>query len=362
MAGTCERRNLLLDLAQSAILDAVRDHRPPEDAVAALLQGWMSAGVHPDATELTFTTRGPVESLGFVVHDDTGPAGGLILRLPGEFPDSFEAVDATDGSLESVRRGFFATDEQTISPPQTTVRVLGPLRIDCDDRPVPVPVGRPAHALMLVALHGGRVHSEVLVDALWPETDTVVGSTRLRNVLARLRRTAGDLLVRDGEAITFAPGVRVDVEEFEAATRDALRRTGATADEQRSAAEQALHLVRGEVLEEARYEAWAASFRDRIRHDVLALHDLLGQLAARSDQLEIALDHAERAIVIEPYDEHRYIEIARWLHLAGRTGAARRILTRGRAAWAELDLDPTPAFCAVECELAATAPPSDTAA
>ena len=50
-----------------------------------------------------------VEAMAFVV--DAGPAGtagGLLLRLPGELPDSFEAVAAPSSpDPAAVRRAFF---------------------------------------------------------------------------------------------------------------------------------------------------------------------------------------------------------------------------------------------------------------
>ena len=50
-----------------------------------------------------------------------------------------------------------------------------------------------------------------------------VGRRRIRNVLARVRATCGDLVIRIGEALSLAPGIDVDVADFEAAGDRVLR-------------------------------------------------------------------------------------------------------------------------------------------
>lgn len=78
------------------------------DEVARRVRSACALTVHVDPRFEVDPITG-VEALAFVV--DAGPAGsagGLLLRLPGELPDSFEAV-ATPSSVDplEIRREFF---------------------------------------------------------------------------------------------------------------------------------------------------------------------------------------------------------------------------------------------------------------
>lgn len=94
------RRDDLLAVARGVVAA-----RPEPEEVAARLQAAWPASLEGVVIEPDFVPdpRTGVESLALVV--DPG-AGALILRLPGELPDSFEVVDTDDGCA-GVRRRFF---------------------------------------------------------------------------------------------------------------------------------------------------------------------------------------------------------------------------------------------------------------
>ncbi|MGH3399326.1 MAG: hypothetical protein ACRDPO_32030, partial [Streptosporangiaceae bacterium] len=75
---------------------------------------------------------------------------------------------------------------------------------------VDLPAGRPAVAMRVVCAAGGRIPAEALMEVLWPGTGLEAGRNRLRNLLSRLRATAGRVLVRDGPVISLEPSAEVD--------------------------------------------------------------------------------------------------------------------------------------------------------
>ncbi|HKE72194.1 MAG TPA: winged helix-turn-helix domain-containing protein, partial [Acidimicrobiales bacterium] len=75
------------------------------------------------------------------------------------------------------------------------VRCLGGFRLELDGSPVDVGAVKPRAraALHLLAAHGGRpVHTETLVDALWPDLDAASGKRNLQVAVSSLRRLLDD--------------------------------------------------------------------------------------------------------------------------------------------------------------------------
>ncbi|WP_309708898.1 NB-ARC domain-containing protein [Armatimonas sp.] len=84
-----------------------------------------------------------------------------------------------------------------------TLRFLGSPQIQRTGVALPLPRTRKAVSLLaLLALNAGRsVDRKFLADTLWPESESTVGATNLRQALAILRRTLGpdaDLLIAEG--------------------------------------------------------------------------------------------------------------------------------------------------------------------
>lgn len=202
------------------------------------------------------------------------------------------------------------------------VRLLGGFSVCRDGGPVPLPAGTGAQAVKFVALQGGRVTADQLVEALWPGAEPGRGRIRLRNVLARLRQSA-ELLTRDGDDIALVPGCSVDAVTFLEESVAAL--TG-TEEQLRRAVER----YPGELLPGDRYQDWTSGPRERLRNRYLALLDRLATLCAERAAVDDALQWWERALDVEPYDEDRYIAMATLLVSAGRTGPANRVVRRAQ--------------------------------
>jgi DNA-binding SARP family transcriptional activator len=234
-------------------------------------------------------------------------------------------------------------------PEATAVRLFGGLRLTRDSTPLPTPVGTCAALLRIVAT-SGAVHVDELTEALWPEAAPGAGRARLRNVLSRLRASCGDVEIRVGETVAVADDVEVDVAVFESTARRALALP--EGDPRRQVwAKQALSWCGGELLPEDVYHEWSAAPRERVRHFRLALLDLVADDAAASGDVSGALRRWQEAASIEPYDEGRYVKMARLLIADGRWGAAHTVLERAEAALADLGLTASPALAEIRRRL-----------
>lgn len=231
------------------------------------------------------------------------------------------------------------------SAPAVGVRLFGGARVVREGRPVTPPAGAPA-ALLRVVATCGAVHVEELAEALWPDAPHGSGRARLRNVLSRLRASCGDVVVRVGETVAVAEGVEVDLAVFEGTARKALA-LPVDSPERAATAKRALACHDGELLPEDLYREWATVPRERARGLRLALLDAVAEDAARAGDVNGALRRWEEASRLEPYDEVRYVAMARLLLEHGRSGAAHAVLERAEAALAALALPPSPALLEV---------------
>lgn len=274
----------------------------------------------------------------FEVAADLGHPQGPRLREP----------DIARGLLPlAAAAGSVVAQRLLAGAGRLTVNALGGFEVRHDRRPVMLPAGRPALAVRAVVGAGGRIRAESLIEILWPDTDPDTGRSRLRNLLNRLHTAAGEILVRDGDAIALPPGSEIDAVAFESDARHALRpETDGTSAVVR--ARSALTRYHGDLLPHDLDQAWADGYRQRLRGCYVDLLDLLADDAVERGEVDEAVRLTRRGIDAEPYDEGRYVRLATWLRSQGRVGTARTVLARGRAALAELSLVPSDRFRQVE--------------
>jgi DNA-binding SARP family transcriptional activator len=215
------------------------------------------------------------------------------------------------------------------------VTVLGRFEVARPSGTLALPPGLPTQLVKLLACAGGRLPSDAVVESLWPETEPASGRKRLRNVLNRLRESAGELVVREFEMLALAPGVEVDAVAFE---REALQ---ALAARDAGAARASLGRYGGELLPDDRYAPWAAEPRERLARRHLALVDLLADRAEAEGEVDETLRWLERGIAADPLDESRYLRSAHLLLAQGRRGRALDVLRAAAAALRDLDLEPS---------------------
>lgn len=205
-----------------------------------------------------------------------------------------------------------------------TVRLLGGFEVRRGHTDRTPPPGRLAAAVKVVALRGGRASVEAVITDLWPEASPETGRERLRQLLARLRRASGELLVRHGDVLALPDDAVIDHETFVAAAREALAHPGVGSVEP---ARRALrHPV--ELLPEDAAEEWAQAPRREAHRLRLAVLD---RLAADSDQAgdrQAAITALEEALALAPEDHARAGRAAALLEAEGREGAARALRRR----------------------------------
>jgi DNA-binding SARP family transcriptional activator len=243
-------------------------------------------------------------------------------------------------------------------PAATTayVRLFGGAQVERDGLPAPPPAGAPSALLRIVATWGA-LHVEQVCEALWPGAPPATGRARLRNVLSRLRAACGELVVRESDTVRLGDGVAVDLAVFESTARAALGRSEGSS-ERIALAKRALACHDGELLPEDLYREWATVPRERARALRLALLDAVAEDAAAAGDVSGALRRWEEATALEPYDEVRYVAMARLLLAHGRWGAAAAVLDRADSALAALSLPASPALREVRAALRQEGPSS----
>lgn len=238
------------------------------------------------------------------------------------------------------------------------VTVLGGFGVRRGGRELALPVGMTTTAVQAVAVRGGRVRTEELIELLWPGAPADRLRNRLRNLLSRLHAAAGDVLVRDRAEIALAPGTTIDAATFEAQASNALaRHPDEYPPEATARARVALDRYVGELLPDQPYAAWATEPRERLRSQYLELLDLLIAESERREDIDAAVRLLQRAIATEPHDEARYLRLAQLLSTQGRAGSALATLRRARSALAGIGIEPSSRLLATERSITPIAEP-----
>ncbi|MGN6797297.1 MAG: BTAD domain-containing putative transcriptional regulator [Gaiellaceae bacterium] len=222
-------------------------------------------------------------------------------------------------------------------------RLLGPLEVEDDGRPIALAAAKERALLaVLVLRRGGRVSTDRLIDALWGDAPPATALKSVQVYVAHLRRALGsdrivthergyELIVADGE---------VDLDRFERLVAQAVEA------EPRRAAEllgEALRLVRGAPLADLALEPWAVPEAAVIEERVLEATE------ARIDA-ELALGRHRRLVAeleelfsLHPYREHLLEQLMLALYRSGRQAEALKAYRAGvDRLRTELGLEPGP--------------------
>lgn len=198
-----------------------------------------------------------------------------------------------------------------LAPAPVTLRLLGAFGVCVAGRAVAETAlpRRARELLQLLSLQPQRsLPNEAVVDALWPQLDPQAGSANLRKAAHHARQFVGqaDALVLRGGRIFLLPGRSVECDAlcFEQAADAALAAGDALACRTAAA------LYAGDLLPEARYEAWSEAPRQRLRDKYLRLLRQAGAL--------------EQLVEAEPDDEAAHLALMRAELAAGRRSAALR--------------------------------------
>ena len=216
------------------------------------------------------------------------------------------------------------------------VVMQGPITVVGPGGAEEVPAGNPQRLVGAVIAYGGSATFDQLSEAIWPGEDVEVSRARLRNVLLRLRRGAGDVIMRSGSGVRLAPDVTCDLHDFERLATDALASARADPEMAGVLATDALKLFEGYVFSDFEYEEWAIEARRAADNQAIALLDLLSVQAEDSGDLPLAQSLAERALRLDRYTDSRYVRLAELMAGQGRNAAAVAVLEDAAAVAREL--------------------------
>ena len=225
----------------------------------------------------------------------------------------------------------------TASVSESRVVVMGgPMTVMVGTAVLPIPAGNPQRLVGVIVASGGSVTIDQASEALWGDDDVERSRTRLRNVLLRLRRAVGDIVVRTGSGLRLAPAVTCDLYDFRRRAQDAQ----ATARADPELAGELARVVLGErddpVFVDFEYDEWAVAARRQIEQQRISLLDLLSVQAEDAGDLLAAQVLAERALVFDRYTDSRYVRLAELFTMQGRAAAAIAVLEDAAAAAREV--------------------------
>jgi len=129
---------------------------------------------------------------------------------------------------------------------EPVVCVLGRLRVIDSNGSPRIPTGQSQRSLLLfLALHGGTVHAEHAMEALWPGVPLESGRALLRNVLRRLGQSCGPIIKREGACLVLHADT--DLRHYQEALATLLQHAG------------------DELAPDVRYTDWADDVRRTLR-------------------------------------------------------------------------------------------------
>lgn len=250
-----------------------------------------------------------------------------------------DAHDAHDAAIDEPDEHLGVLGSAGSWQSRWAVAVLGRFDVQRDGQTVVVPTGLPDQAVKFIAVRGGRVRADELIDVLWPDASPDVGRKGMRNLMSRLQQADCPVLEREGDAVQLPRGTWVDALAFQTVADRVLlniRHPGAA-----EGARLALDHYRGDLLEENLYWDWVEEPRERLRRRRVALLDLLVTDARRRGSMAEVVTLMEMAIEAQPYDDLRYLEVAETLIEMGRRGRAARYIHRAKQVLLAYGLEPS---------------------
>ncbi len=207
--------------------------------------------------------------------------------------------------------------------PMLSIRLLGPLEVAVDGRPIMVDTRKALAIVALVAAERRPFARDELAAMFWPESDDEAARGALRRTLSALRTAVGGVGIVTGRAQVALDQAasNVDLEEFER-----LAESSRPSDLEAAAA-----LARGPFLagfalrDSPAFDDWQAARAIRVERKVGDMLDRL--LAARLDGGDPggAVEAARRRVDLDPLDEPGQRRLIALLGLMGdRAGAIRQ--------------------------------------
>jgi DNA-binding SARP family transcriptional activator/streptogramin lyase len=219
-------------------------------------------------------------------------------------------------------------------------RILGPLEVVDEERPVVLQRGKQLALLAYLLLHPNElVSTDRLIDALWGERPPPTAGKILQNAVSQLRRALGD-----DRLVTQAPGYRfrLDQGELDLHRFEQLAQEGRQKGDARVLRD-ALAIWRGEPLANLRDEPFAQDAGRQLEEARLSvLEDRIDADLAAGRDAEL-VPELEQLISREPLRERPYGQLMLALYRDGRQADALETYRRARKMLSqEVGLEPGP--------------------
>lgn len=239
--------------------------------------------------------------------------GGVRVALAGEPALVAALAPLAESAGSSHARRLLLGDRELL------VRLFGaPSVVRADGSNVKLPVGQPGQLVRMLALEEAGLPVDVVLDRLFPDATAQSARHRLRQLLTRLRSSAGAVVVREDDHLRLQPAW-VDVREF-LATADRARAVRPPRSVQLAYA--ALALCRGSLLPTDPYASWTEGIREQVEYRHLELLELIAADASARGSDQEALTALEAAFRHDPDDAERRNAVVAALRRLGRDGAA----------------------------------------
>lgn len=227
-------------------------------------------------------------------------------------------------------------------------RILGPLEVAADGRPLPAGGTRERALLAILLIHAGEVVSaDRLVEELWGNDLPGNPSNALQVVVSRVRK-ALEAAAGPGRLITRKPGYALDVrpEELDAGRFRRLvaeARQAAAAGRGLALLEEALGLWRGPALAEFAAEGFAREEIARLEEERLRAVEMKAEAELALGRHAQLVGELKALVAAHPLRERLRGQLMLALYRSGRQGEALRAFQEGRGVLVEeLGVDPGP--------------------
>lgn len=182
----------------------------------------------------------------------------------------------------------------------------------------------------LITFRDKEISQNELIELLWPDDESENPANTLKTLLHRARNAVGELGFAGGkDLIIYRRGtyawnndlnILIDTEEFERLLK--LSAADVDDDEKLTHMLEAVDLYKGDFLPKTSLELWAVPISTYYHSQYIKLaHDTIDLLLARGRYDDI-ISVCQRAVVIDPYDEHLHYSMIQALVSTGAQQAA----------------------------------------
>lgn len=228
------------------------------------------------------------------------------------------SVEAARHGLSELFNAIVHTSNHMGRSETVRVELLGQFRVTVDGVDKTVSSGKALDLIKFLAIRSRSVPIDVVIDHLWGDVSTTVGSRRLKNVVARAREIiGGDAIERTGQLIGLNGAVETDLNELSTELKAFRRSDNRDSD----AAIRVVTTYTGPLLEVDLYEDWLDLERRNYSKAAASALDRVVSVGAKPASW--AFDAQCR---IDPTDDLGYMAIAELANEQGHMPALQQSL------------------------------------